>query len=255
MPAYRREFYLPDEGISSTVIAITEYTRQYLIRNYRLPPKRVTLIYQGTDTRRFRPTAEGKAVALNRYPLPGDAFPILGCIGSFEPRKGQAVLLNALARLAAGPLSAIHLLLVGDGPDEEMLRAKVKRMGLERHVSFFPFTDQPQYVYQRVDITVLPSLSKEGLPNVLLESMATSVPVISSNLGGVPEVVLEDKTGYLVEPGDSDQLADAIRKLGGDRAVGRQMGERGRVLVEKRFDKRVQFGLFLNYLTTFRRHI
>jgi len=247
VPAYRREFYVPDEAIRSSVIAIADFTRKYLIDTYNIPKGMVTLIYQGTDIRRFRSTQEARAEAPQRYPLPENTGPILGCVGSFEHRKGQSVLLEAVYRLVAGPLPHLHLILVGDGPDEEMLKAQGKTMGLEKSVHFFPFTGEPEYVFERIDITVLPSLYKEGLPNVLLESMTMGVPVVASNLGGVSEVVLESETGYVVEPGDSEQLADAIHWLWSDPAAYRRMSECGRGLVEARFDKEKQFNRFLDY--------
>ncbi len=245
VPEYEREFYLPDDASRSSVVAIADFTRRYLMDVYGLPRERVALIYQGVDARRFLPSAEGRAEAARRYPLPENAAPVLGCVGSLERRKGQAVLFEALAQLASGPLPDVHLLLVGDGPDEGLLRERA--LGLEGRVSFFPFTRQPQHVYQRLDVTVLPSLYKEGLPNVLLESLAMGVPVVASNLGGVREVVLEGETGYVVQPGDSGQLARAIQRLWADQAAYRRMSERGRGLVETKFDKKVQFDRFLEY--------
>ena len=248
VPDYRREFYLPDETIHSSIIAIADFTRKYLIDTYHIPPHKVALIYQGTDIRRFRCTAKIRAEALKRYPLPQEAAPILGCAGSFEQRKGQPVLFDALSRLACGPLPDIHLMLVGDGPDEKLLRERVVDMGLAKSVSFFPFTRWPERVFARVDITVLPSLYKEGLPNVLLESMAMGVPVIASRLGGVPEIVLQGETGYMVKPGNSGQLADAILTLWADQDARRKMGKRARRLMEDKFDKEIQFNHFLDYL-------
>jgi glycosyltransferase involved in cell wall biosynthesis len=247
VPDYLREFYLPDESIRSSVIAIADFTRQYLIDTYKIPAEKVTLIYQGTDVRRFRSTEEGEEEALNRYPLPGKASPILASVGSFEHRKGHPVLFEALSRLASGPLPEVHLMMVGDGPDEQMLKAKIKEMGLEKHVSFFPFTTEPQYVFERIDITVLPSLYKEGLPNVLLESMSMDVPVVSTNLGGVPEVVVDGETGYMVEPGDSQQLAEAIHKLWGDQVAYQRMKVKVRELMTGNFDKETQFDRFLEH--------
>lgn len=247
VPAYRREFYLPGESIASSVIAIADFTRRHLIETYHLPQDKVTLIYQGTNIQRFQASEQAHAEAFRRYPLPWNAAPILGCLGSFEARKGQMVLLQAVSRLVAGALPHLHLLLVGDGPDEEMLKAQVAEMGLQKHIHFFPFTQEPECVFQRLDITVLPSLYKEGLPNVLLESMAMKVPVVASNLGGVPEAVLEGETGYLVEPRDSEQLAEAIQHLWSDPAAYRRMSECARGLVEGRFDKERQCKCFLAY--------
>ena len=120
---------------------------------------------------------------------------------------------EALEELVNGSLPNAHLMMVGDGPDESMLKEKVKTLGLEQNVSFFPFTDEPNYIFERLDMTVLPSLYKEGLPNVLLESMSMGVPVVSSNIGGVSEIVIDGETGYMVEPGNKSALANAIKKV------------------------------------------
>ena len=247
VPEYKRRFYRPDEAINSSVIAIADFTRQYLIETYGIPEAFTTLIYQGVDTRRFRSTAEGRRKARARYSLPENAGPILASVGSFEHRKGHPVLFEALRQLAAGPLPQIHLMLVGDGPDEALLKSLVGELGITGRVSFFPFTSEPQYVFESADITVLPSLYKEGLPNVLQESMAMNVPVVSSNLGGVPEVVFPDQTGYMFDPGDSDGLAAAILNLWTNQEAYRKMCARAREVIVERFDKETQFEQFLKY--------
>jgi glycosyltransferase involved in cell wall biosynthesis len=251
VPEYKREFYLPDESIRSSVIAIAGFTRQYLIDTYKIPAEMVALIYQGTDVRRFTSSEETREEAFRRYQLPEEGAPILGSVGSFEHRKGQPLLFEALAKLASGPLPNIHLMLVGDGPDEGKLKAMVQKMGLERHVSFYPFTDQPNLVFERIDITVLSSLYKEGLPNVLLESMSMGVPVVSTNLGGVPEVVIDGETGYMVQVENSNQLAEAIGKLWTDQNAFEVMGQNARKLMVENFDKEIQFDRFLDYFRTF----
>ncbi len=247
VPEYERRFYRPDETINSTIIAIADFTRQFLIDTYEIPKASIALIYQGVDTERFRSTSEGVKEAGRRYPLPEKAAPVLASVGSFEHRKGHPVLFEAVAKLADGPLPDIHLMLVGDGPDETLLMKKREELGLGNHITFFPFTPEPNLVFERVDITVLTSLYKEGLPNVLQESMAMNVPVVSSNLGGVPEVVFEEQTGYMVEPGNSDQLASAILKLWSDEQAYQKMCVQARKLIKERFDKGRQFDRFLLY--------
>ncbi len=247
VPSYSREFYLPDESIQSSIIAITNFTRGYLIENYQIPEEKVSLIYQGTDTHRFRSSKKGQLEAFKRYPIPQNAAPILGCIGSLEHRKGQAVLFEAVSNLAGGPLPDIHLVLVGDGPDEQLLKDKAEKMGLAENISFFSFTREPEYIYERINMTVLPSLYKEGLPNVLLESMAMSVPVVASRLGGVTEAVIEGKTGYTVEPGNSDQLAEIIYQLWIDQLSYKRMMAYGRNYVVDKFNKNRQFNHFFEY--------
>ncbi len=246
VPEYKREFYDPSEKSSSHVIAITDFTREYLVDSYGIPGKRVSLVYQGTEVSRFTRSDERAAEARERYPLPDSAFPVLGNVGSFEERKGQVVLLDAVAA-ARESLPGVHLMLVGDGPDEEMLKGKVAEMGLESCVSFFPFTREPVHVFEVVDILVLSSLFKEGLPNVLLEALSMSRPVISSRMAGVPEVVIPGKTGVMVEPGDVDGLAAAIVQLGSHRTRCVEMGNEGRRFMEADFDKVRQFDAFLAF--------
>lgn len=250
VPEYLREFYLPDESINSSVIAITDFTRKYLIETYKIPAEKVALVYQGTETERFRHSDSAWEEARGRYPLPKDAAPVLGSIGSFEHRKGHLVLFEALGELVNGPLPNAHLMMVGDGPDEEMLKERVQALGLERSVSFFPFTNEPNYVFERLDITILPSLYKEGLPNVLLESMAMSVPVVSSDIGGVSEIVIDGETGYMVEPGDRSGLADAIQKIWEEQDSYREMKVKTRSLIENQFDKSKQFERFISHFQT-----
>ncbi len=247
VPEYKREFYLPDESIRSSVITITEFTRKHLIDSYHIPDHQVKLIYQGTDVKRFTPSKKRERKSLNRYPLPENASPILGSVGMFEERKGQVVLLEAVSKLVNDSLPNLQLILVGEGPDKLMLKNKVQELGLENNVSFFPFTREPVYVFERIDILVLSSLYKEGLPNVLLEAMSMKTPVVSSNMAGVPEIVKEGETGYMVEPGKSDQLAEAISKMWSDQSAYKKMSENGHKLMEEDFNKDQQFNYFLKY--------
>ncbi len=247
VPEYLREFYLPDDGIHSSIITITDFTRRYLIDTYNIPAERVTLIYQGTDTERFRHSDDAWKTAKQLYPLPKNASPILGSIGSFEHRKGHPVLFEALEELLSSSLPNAHLMMVGDGPDEAMLKQRATTLGLERNISFFPFTDAPNYVYERLDLTVLPSLYKEGLPNVLLESMSMGVPVVSSNIGGVAEIVRDGETGYMVEPGNKAALAAAIKRIWENQSTYRDMKVKARKLIVDQFDKATQFERFLSY--------
>jgi len=247
VPAYKREFYQPIETTQTAVIAITKFARRYLIDNYNISAEKVKLIYQGVDIRRFKSSPLMQAKAHKRYPLPAQANPILGSIGSFEARKGHIVLLEAVAQLAVGLLPDIHLMLVGDGPDEKKLRALVNKKNLQQHVSFFPFTPQPEAVFERVDMTILPSIAKEGLPNVLLESMSMGTPVIASGFGGIPEVIMDGKTGFLVDSGDIDQLANAILRLWQNPILRQDMRQNAVHFMHTDFDKQNQFARFLAF--------
>lgn len=248
VPWYLREYYQPDEAVNTRVISITDFTRKYLIDVYKIPAEKIDLIYQGTEVNRFTSTEETRKEALSIYSLPENAGPVLGSVGSFENRKGQIILLQAIKRLIdSGKLPNVHVMFVGEGPDEEMLRTVTKVYDLADHVSFFPFTDKPNYVFDRIDILALPSLYKEGLPNVLLEAMSMKLPVISTNLAGIPEVVFNGKTGYMTDPGNIEQFSDAIENLWASPEIYKEMGENARKLMEEKMDKKNQFEAFRNY--------
>jgi glycosyltransferase involved in cell wall biosynthesis len=243
VPDYKRHYYAPKPSIRYGVVAITGFTHRYIVEDYGIPADRVELIYQGTEIGRFEPDPARAVEARKRYPLPEGAGPVLGCLGSFEERKAQSLLLDAVVQLRKR-LPHVHLMLVGDGPDEGMLKSRVEAEDLGANVTFFPFTSEPEVAFEVIDITVLSSIRKEGLPNVLLESMAMRTPVVSTRLAGTPEVVHEGATGLLVEPGDVDALANAIEHLWSDRAAYERMAAGGRTLIEREHDKLRQFGAF-----------
>lgn len=247
VPEYKREFYFPEESINSRVISITDFTRKYLVDHYEIPENMVELIYQGTEVDRFTSTEKTVEEAYKRYPLPENAGPVLASVGSFEERKGQIHLLNAVKKLRDSSMPDVHAMFVGEGPDEKMLKSKTEELGIEKNVSFFPFTSEPNYIFDRIDILTLPSLYKEGLPNVILEAMSMNLPVVSSEMAGIPEVVINGETGYMTEPGNEEELVDAVEKLWADPEKCRKMGENARKLMENKMDKKNQFGEFLKY--------
>jgi glycosyltransferase involved in cell wall biosynthesis len=248
VPWYKREYYVPEPEINHSVICITGFTRDYLISDYKIPADKIELIYQGTEVDRFTSTPETKAEALVRYKLPENAFPVLGSVGAIEDRKGQIILLQAMKKLIdSGRLPDVHAMFVGEGPDAEMLKAVTKVYGLDDHVSFFPFTNEPNYVFERIDILAFPSLYKEGLPNVILEAMSMRIPVVSSRLAGIPEAVIHGETGYLTDPGNVEAFADGIEFLAESRETCQKLGNASRKLMETKMDKMKQFDIFLNY--------
>lgn len=250
--SYERCFYggelLDREPVQCCVVTIAEYTRQFIIDNMKVDGKFITNVYNGTDTQKFKRTPEMAVEALKRYPLVDDAF-VVGCIGSFEPRKGQKVLLDAAKTLIDdGRVPNIHVLMVGEGPDKDMLVQTIKDQGLEKHASIFDFTKEPFFVFERCNVIGLPSY-KEGLPNVLLEALAMEKPCVASRIMGCPEVVRDGETGFCFEAGDAKGLADSIAKVHALDASARvEMAAAGKRLVFSEHDKAKQFETFLDLI-------
>lgn len=134
-------------------------------------------------------------------------------VGSLYQVKGVSYLIHAMKRITENNKN-IELLIVGDGYDREYLKNLVMQLNLEKSVIFIgeiPHDEVAKYL-SNADVFVLPSLS-EGFPNILLEAMAVGIPIVATKVGGLPEIITDNKNGFLVEPKNSDQLADKILHL------------------------------------------
>lgn len=157
-------------------------------------------------------------------------------VGRVVPVKGQALLLRAVAELARAGVDA-RLTLVGEGPQLPELEALADRLGIARRVEFAGAVGQGEIAayYAHADVFAMPSFA-EGLPVVLMEAMATGLPVVASRITGIPELVEEGVSGLLVAPGRLDELIAALARLLREPAERRvQMGSAGRARVESEF--------------------
>lgn len=147
-------------------------------------------------------------------------------VGRLVPVKGVDLLLRAVKSLSETGLS-VQLSIVGDGPSHRQLMQTVKTLGIERQVEFLGWVAPSQLfanVYPSASVLILPSLS-EGVPKVLLEAMAVGLPVVASNVGGIPDLVKHGVTGLLVSPGCVQDLASAIRCLMEDPGLQSRLGQ------------------------------
>jgi glycosyltransferase involved in cell wall biosynthesis len=164
------------------------------------------------------------------------------CVGTLHEVKGQRHLVEA-CRLLADQGVDVRCHLVGSGPDEGDLRRQVADAGLDDRVVLEGnrTTDEVAALLQRADVLVTPSVptrqgKREGIPVVLMEAMSTALPVVASDLSGIPELVEDGRSGLLVPPGDAGGLARALRRLAEDPALAARLGRAGRAQVEGGFD-------------------
>jgi len=152
-------------------------------------------------------------------------------VGRLEERKGVNFLLDAVALLKAR-CSDVRLKIVGNGPQKEALERQTAALSLEAVVTFAGTKDEAGVAeaLRHADLLVVPSLS-EGLPVVIMEALASGVPVVASAVDGIPELVRDGETGWLVPPCDPRKLANGIEQLQMDPGLRQCMGEAGRQLV------------------------
>ena len=131
-------------------------------------------------------------------------------VGRLSREKDHLTLLEAVGRLRSA--FALHLIIVGDGPERSRIEDRVRRLGLGASVTLTGHQSSAEPWYGIADVAVLSSLS-EGSPNALLEAMATNVPVVATAVGGVPEIVADGESGLLIKPGDPAGMSAAIARL------------------------------------------
>ena len=156
-------------------------------------------------------------------------------VAQLEPRKGQETLLEALAQLRHEGKD-IELTIVGDGPARGDVERRAAELGLTDVVTFVGALGQDEVgsFYRSADVFCLPSFS-EGVPTVLMEAMASGLPVVATAIMGVPELV-QDGCGLLVPAGRPDSLAEALERLISDPELRRVLGEAGRHKVVAEFN-------------------
>ncbi|MFO7152854.1 MAG: glycosyltransferase [Bacillota bacterium] len=157
-------------------------------------------------------------------------------VGRFAPQKNHLLLIEGVARVLA-QYPYIELWLVGDGPLRPAVEKLVLEKKLQNYVRFMGLRRDIPELLAQADVLLLPS-DWEGLPLVVLEAMAAGRPVVATRVGGVPELVEEEKTGFLVPPRDPDALAGAILRLARDPELRKRMGEVARKRALERFDIR-----------------
>ncbi len=195
--------YLPDIYISCG-----GNMQRTLVKECGFPENKVVSIPTGVGPEFFR-VQKNKKAAL-KYGLDTSA-PVITNVGILRSVKGHEVTLKSVKKVVESVPDA-RFLIVGDGPRRKELENMANEMGILEHVTFTGFVRDIPEIYSFSDVAVLSSWS-EGLPQSLLQAMAAGVPVVASKVGGVPEIVVHEKTGVLIEPGDNEALGKAIIQI------------------------------------------
>jgi colanic acid/amylovoran biosynthesis glycosyltransferase len=211
------------------IITETDYSEKFLRERFPERADRIHRIYNGLNLAEF-----GQANFSSDPPL-------IVAIGRLIPKKGFANLIRACALLVEHGTS-FRCEIFGEGPLEKELCAQIEELGLKDLVQF-PGA-KPQHELRKrlagATVFVLPSVPEaeggmDNLPTVIMEAMATGLPVVSTTIGGIPEMVVDNETGFLVRPEDAIALAGAIEKVTSDRSLGPRLGQAGYERAQKLF--------------------
>lgn len=207
---------------------VSAYTAD-LLRSVGVARDRITIVGNGTDPERFRPV---EAPSLSEH-LTGSRRPTLLTVGRLVERKGFDTTIRAVARLRDTFPDLLYVI-TGAGPDRARLEQLVAELEVADHVHFtgrIDYEELPRY-YGGCDVFVMVSRSVapevEGFGIVFLEANACETPVVGARSGGIPDAVLDGKTGRLVPPGDPEALAEVLEELLSDPEEARRLGRAGR---------------------------
>jgi glycosyltransferase involved in cell wall biosynthesis len=241
--AHAKDIYTSNPGqlreklkLAQFAVTCTGYNRQYLSGLAKGLETPVYRVYHGIDIERFSKNTEKKKASIPHNIL---------TVARLTPKKGLLTVLKAIRYLCDKGFS-LQYTLIGDGDDRDIILSAIKDLNLSEVVRWLG--TQPHEIvvdhYRRADLFVLgceiaPNGDRDGIPNVLIESMAMGTPVVATSVSAIPELVDDEKTGLLVPPGEPKQLAEAmIRMLTDERLrVRLTMAAKNRVI--KEFDNKI----------------
>ena len=214
---------------TARIVTTGEKVRAQVIGEVRADASRVVSIATGIDLERFQPRDRREARAA--LGLPPEA-PIVGIVATLRSWKGHTYLLDAFSRL---DVKDALLLVVGDGPQHAAIEAQARRLGVSARVRMAGNQADVAPWINALDVFCLPSYANEGVPQALMQAMACGLPVVTTPVGSIEEIVTHGETGLLVPPKDAAALRDALATLLSDPAARARLGGRAAAVARERF--------------------
>ena len=221
-------------NFSAQMVFVAEYMKKDYIEHSNFPENRLLTVYNGVELKNGINNSDSSS--LKKELGISDDDLLVGHIANLRAPKGHKFLIKAASLVCNNFPSAKFLLIgdEGDGTIKKEIEDLIAESGLGENIRLLGFRKDVNRLLQIIDIFVLSSTS-EGLPLSVIEAMASSKPVVATNVGGLPEIVVPDKTGYLVEPQNADALAEKLIFLLKDKALRTRMGLAGRKVVEEKY--------------------
>ncbi|UCC38729.1 MAG: glycosyltransferase family 4 protein [Candidatus Aminicenantes bacterium] len=217
-------------------IILSEPLRQTLIEKHKIPPEKIVKIYNGIETEEYDPNIQGitnkKHKVRIELGLKND-IPVIGAIGRLVWQKGFEFLIQAIPNIIEFFPEA-KFLIVGEGPLRKELEGLSERLRVKDNIIFAGFRSHIKEILASIDILAMPSLL-EGLPLVLLEGMAMAKPIVATKIDGITEVLENGKTGLLVSPESTGELAEAIIEILTNKTKADLLGQNARRLAVEKF--------------------
>lgn len=234
-----KKTYLMTEGLlsrmSDFVIVPSRGDFQTAVRHKIALPDKLKVVYNGIHVRTNDLESRVYARRMFRREIgAGDDEIVIGSVARFHQAKGHKYLIDAAAQILRKTDQKVRFVLVGGGPERGLIENWIAGYGLEKYFVLSDHRGDIPSVMQGLDVHVLASL-REGFPIVLLEAMDAGNPCIATSVGGIPEAIEHGTTGFIVPPGNSERLAEAMETLIRNRKLMTDMGARGMARVRSAF--------------------
>ncbi|MFI5783600.1 glycosyltransferase [Nocardia sp. NPDC051570] len=220
---------------TSAYFGVAQAQIRYMVEDLGYPESKIRVIYNGVDPSAFA-TGDDRTAAMD-FGI-GEQDVVVGIVAALRPEKDHATFLRA-ARQVADRLPSAKFLIVGDGPERGRIESLVGELGLDDRVIVAGSRPDVAALLRAMDVVVLSSYSVECFPMALLEAMAAARPAVCTSVGGIPELIVDGKTGYLVPPRDPDRLAERLLVVLADVPARKQMGAAARARVDTEFSLRM----------------
>jgi glycosyltransferase involved in cell wall biosynthesis len=212
---------------AAQVVTTGEALRQQVVTLAGVDPQRARSVPTGVDLSQFAPG--DRASAREALGLPAEAF-IVAIVATLRSWKGHQFLVDAIARIEDA-----RLLIVGDGPGRENLEQQVAGLDLSERVRFAGQQADVVPWMRAADVACLPSFANEGVPQALMQAMACGLPIVTTHVGAIAEIVEDGVEGLIVAPRDVESLVEALERLRRDPVLRQQLGQAGLARARQRF--------------------
>lgn len=196
--------------LANKLITSGEFIREKLINENKIQPGRIASAPAGVDETHFHFDAEVENIS-EKFKLKDEYF-IVGMVSVIRSWKGHEYVIRAMPNLIK-KIPNVHLLIVGDGPIKNQVIDLIRKLSLEKHITLTGHQANPVPFYKVMDTVILPSYAGEATSQTLPQAMLMKIPVVSTDVGGLPEVVIHKKTGLVVRPKNSSDICNSIFEI------------------------------------------
>ena len=226
------------------LFAVSRHVANINIDVKKICPNKIVVLPNWIDIDQFTYEAADREYNRTALGLSVSSF-VIGAVGRLSPEKGLTTLVESFATIAKS-VPESYLFIAGDGPDKSTLELKIEQLNLSNCIRLMGFKEDTKALYSALDLFILPS-HYETFGIALLEAMYCGLPVIASNVGGVPDLVRSGFNGIMVEPNNSDQLTSSILNIISDEHLRSSLGSNARISVIEKFDRDALLNKLLHY--------